>query len=132
MVCKAGTILVLHHGIWHCGRQNKTNLKRYMFKVRLNPRVQPDCKLVEHRRLDRRCYNKPTRPHLHRRDQQAWRMCKPCWAACEPWFEDASGRLEIVNRIKMWRYLTDDPTFDVHYWLTRPENQPANRELATA
>jgi len=24
MVCEAGTLLVLHHGIWHCGRQNTT------------------------------------------------------------------------------------------------------------
>ncbi len=37
MVCDAGTILVLHHGVWHCGRQNKTSQRRYMFKLRLNP-----------------------------------------------------------------------------------------------
>ena len=42
----------------------------------------------------------------------------------EPWFENATGRLEIVNRIKMWRFLTGDETFDVHYWLTRLENMP--------
>ena len=40
MVCQAGTILVLHHGIWHCGRQNKSDQRRYMFKVRLNPTVR--------------------------------------------------------------------------------------------
>ena len=40
MVCKAGSILALHHGIWHCGRQNKTNRRRYMFKLRLNPTVR--------------------------------------------------------------------------------------------
>jgi hypothetical protein len=40
MVCRAGTILVLHHGIWHCGRQNKSSQKRYMFKLRLNPTVR--------------------------------------------------------------------------------------------
>ncbi|MEO8394515.1 MAG: phytanoyl-CoA dioxygenase family protein, partial [Chloroflexota bacterium] len=39
-VCKAGTLLIVHHGIWHCGRQNKSNQKRYMFKVRLNPTVR--------------------------------------------------------------------------------------------
>ena len=26
----------------------------------------------------------------------------------EPWFEQDTGRLEYVNRIKLWRYLTDD------------------------
>ena len=37
----------------------------------------------------------------------------------EPWFEQDTGRLEYVNRIKLWRYLTDDPTYDADYWLTR-------------
>ena len=47
MVCKAGAILVLHHGIWHCGRQNKTDRRRYMFKLRLNP-VRPAVAPLEH------------------------------------------------------------------------------------
>jgi hypothetical protein len=42
----------------------------------------------------------------------------------EPWFEWGDGRLEIVNRIKLWRFLTGDDRFDVHYWLTRLENMP--------
>ena len=37
----------------------------------------------------------------------------------EPWFEQDTGRLELVNRVKLWRYLTDDPTYDADYWLTR-------------
>ena len=43
----------------------------------------------------------------------------------EPWFEAATGRLEIVNRIKLWRFLTGDDEFDVNYWLSRLENMPA-------
>jgi hypothetical protein len=39
----------------------------------------------------------------------------------EPWFEQDTGRLEFVNRIKLWRYLTDDPSYDADYWLTRLE-----------
>ncbi len=39
----------------------------------------------------------------------------------EPWFEQDTGRLEYVNRIKLWRYLTDDPSYDADYWLTRLE-----------
>ena len=31
--------------------------------------------------------------------------------------------LEIANRIRLWRHLTDDPQFDIDYWLTRIENQ---------
>ena len=41
----------------------------------------------------------------------------------EPWFEQDTGRLEFVNRIKLWRYLTADPTYDADYWLTRLENE---------
>ena len=54
MVCKAGSILALHHGIWHCGRQNKTNRRRYMFKLRLNPAERqplPPRQRNGHRRL---------------------------------------------------------------------------------
>jgi hypothetical protein len=49
----------------------------------------------------------------------------------EPWFENASGRLEIVNRTKQWRFLTGDDNFDVHYWLTRLENKPSEGRPST-
>jgi len=48
----------------------------------------------------------------------------------EPWYEDGGGRLEIVNRVKMWRFLSGDENFDVHYWLTRLENMPETRLAA--
>lgn len=121
MVCKAGSVLALHHGIWHCGRQNKTDRMRYMFKVRLNPRV---------RQL--RLWNTDDLPaagtNQHKaiftKDTNAQLDVQTILGRGEPWFEDASGRLEIVNRIKMWRHITGDDTFDVHYWLTRLENVP--------
>jgi ribosomal protein S27AE len=123
MVCKAGSVLALHHGIWHCGRQNKTDRMRYMFKVRLNPRV---------RQL--RLWNTddlPANTHkaIFTKDTNTELDVQTILGRGEPWFEDASGRLEIVNRIKMWRHLTGDDTFDVHYWMTRLENQPQNLEL---
>jgi hypothetical protein len=40
----------------------------------------------------------------------------------EPWHGN-EARLEVVNRIKLWRHLTGDTRFDVDYWLTRLENQ---------
>jgi hypothetical protein len=128
MVCKAGTILVLHHGIWHCGRQNKTNQKRYMFKVRLNPRVR------QLRLWNTDDLTADTSKHkaIFTHDTNRVEDVQTILGRMEPWFEDASGRLEIVNRIKMWRFLTGDDTFDVHYWLTRLENKPENRELMTA
>ena len=125
MVCKAGAILALHHGIWHCGRQNKTSRRRYMFKLRLNPAVR-QLRLWNTDDLD-----DDYRAHqeIYRQDGAAVRRAgdsiQDILGRREPWFEAASGRLEIVNRIKLWRFLTGDETFDVHYWLTRLENMPA-------
>ena len=126
MVCKAGTILVLHHGIWHCGRQNKTNQKRYMFKVRLNPRVRQ----LRLWNTDDLPANVGAHKAIFTRDTNKVEDVQTILGRTEPWFENATGRLEIINRIKMWRFLTGDEQFDVHYWLTRLENMPENRELA--
>ena len=41
MICEAGSILLLHHGIWHCGRQNRHRPpSATMYKIRLNPTVR--------------------------------------------------------------------------------------------
>ena len=125
MVCKAGTVLALHHGIWHCGRRNQTNQKRYMFKVRLNPRVRQ----LRLWNTDDLTADVNKHKAIFTADTNKVQDVQTILGRGEPWFEDASGRLEIVNRIKMWRFLTGDDTFDVHYWLTRLENMPENREL---
>jgi hypothetical protein len=119
MVCKAGSILVLHHGIWHCGRQNKTDRRRYMFKVRLNPTVR-QLRLWNTDDLDE-SYN--AHREIFAGKGQVGDI-QTILAQREPWFEAASGRLEVVNRIKQWRFLTGDENFDVDYWLTRLENMP--------
>jgi len=41
----------------------------------------------------------------------------------EPWFEMDSGRLEYLNRIRFWRYISGDNNFDADYWVTRVENE---------
>ena len=41
----------------------------------------------------------------------------------EPWFEMDSGRLEYLNRIRFWRYISGDDNFDADYWVTRVENE---------
>jgi hypothetical protein len=125
-VCKAGTLLFVHHGIWHCGRQNKSNRVRYMFKVRLNPAV---------RQL--RLWNTDDLTSEEGKPQQIFGGAEKkddiqgILDKQEPWFEAADGRLEIINRVKLWRFLTGDNTFDVHYWLTRIENMP-EKVLQTA
>jgi ectoine hydroxylase-related dioxygenase (phytanoyl-CoA dioxygenase family) len=102
-VCKAGTIIVLHHGIWHCAQPNQTDEIRYMFKLRLNPTVR-QLRLWNTDDIDH-----PEIPGLLSTNH--------AWTGNE-------DRLEQVNRIKFWRFLTGDDNFDNHYWLTRIENEP--------
>ena len=33
----AGTVLILHHNLWHAGRRNASGSPRAMYKIRLNP-----------------------------------------------------------------------------------------------
>jgi hypothetical protein len=126
MVCKAGSLLALHHGIWHCGRQNKTNRVRYMYKIRLNPHVRQ----LRLWNTDDLTPEQTKHKAIFTRETNAVEDVQTILSRQEPWFEDAAGRLEIVNRIKLWRFLTGDNNFDVHYWLTRLENMPENRLLA--
>lgn len=126
MVCKAGSLLALHHGIWHCGRQNKTDRVRYMYKIRLNPRVRQ----LRLWNTDDLTPEQSRNKAIFTKDTNAVEDIQTILARRESWFEDATGRLEIINRIKLWRFLTGDENFDVHYWLTRLENKPENRQLA--
>ena len=120
MVCKAGTLLALHHGIWHCGRRNQTSDTRYMFKIRLNP-MESQRLLWNTEDLAQSTANsgEPFFAWSQQDEDNPIRIL----ATPEPWFESATGRLEFVNRIKLWRTLCDDPTFDFDYWLTRLENR---------
>ena len=110
MVCKAGTVAVAHHGIWHCAQPNLTGRKRYMFKLRLNPTVRQK-KLWNTDDIDDA--EIPARLNANHR-----------------WYGN-EVRLEVVNRIKLWRFLTGDENYDVSYWLSRLENAPEN-ELRAA
>ena len=110
MVCKAGTVAVAHHSIWHCAQPNLTDNKRYMFKLRLNPTVRQK-KLWNTDDID---------------DAEIPGLLN----ANHRWYGN-EVRLEAVNRIKMWRFLTGDDNFDLSYWLSRLENAPEN-ELRAA
>ena len=122
MACKAGSLVVVHHGIWHAGRQNKTDQVRYMFKIRLNPTVR-QLRLWNTDDLDETSGQPQT---IYGGSDPSEEDIQTILGRQEPWYEAADGRLEIVNRIKMWRFLTGDDNFDVHYWLTRLENMPEN------
>lgn len=126
MVCDAGTVLALHHGIWHCGRRNQTDRTRYMFKIRLNPRVR-QYRLWNTDDLDVQMAQDPV-TSVQARDRQGETLYS-ILSRSEPWYEYPVGRLEMVNRIKFWRFLTGNQKFDLSYWLTRLENQPENLAL---
>jgi ectoine hydroxylase-related dioxygenase (phytanoyl-CoA dioxygenase family) len=110
LVCPAGTVVFLHHGIWHSGRRNDTDTPRYMFKIRFNPTV---------RQL-----------RLWNTDDLADPAVVAALRVQFPWYEGATGRLELYNRVKMWQALTGDDTFDPDYWVTRVTNRP-QRIVAT-
>lgn len=104
MVCPAGSLLVLHHGIWHCGRQNTTGRVRYMFKIRLNPTVR-QTRLWNSDDID---------------DPEVEKILSKSF----PWAEYAAARLDIMNRTRVWQHLTGNSAYDTEYWWTRVENTP--------
>lgn len=106
IACPAGTLVVVHHGIWHCGQPNLTDRARTMFKLRLAPRV-PQRRLWDTRDLA---------------DPEVAAALKKILGRDHGWYGH-EVRLEIVNRIRLWRVLADDPRFDFDSWLTRIENQ---------
>jgi hypothetical protein len=104
LVCPEGTVVFLHHGLWHGGRRNDSDTTRYMFKVRFNPTVRQRL-LWDISDL----HDPRVRAEL---DQEF------------PWYEQAAGRLERYNRVLLWRELTGDPGFDLDHWVTRVSNRP--------
>ena len=125
VVCPAGTVLILHHGIWHGGGVNRSDRLRYMFKIRLCP-TEPQVRLWDTGDLPAPSGRPPQRPIFWTApgnadpDPVAAILTRP-----EPWFEQDTSRLEYVNRARLWRYLTGNPDFDVDYWLSRIENEQA-------
>lgn len=108
-VCKAGTIVIWHHNVWHSARSNYTDQMRYMFKLRLNPTVKQvklwDCSDLEtFNPYGELCYD-------------------------HGWFGD-DQRHVMMARAKMWGFLTDNPSFDINGYWTRLANEP-QRRLAT-
>lgn len=107
LVCPAGTVVFLHHGLWHGGRRNDSDAVRYMFKIRFNPTVR-QLRLWDTSDLgDPRVSTK--------------------LSTTFPWYEQATGRLEIYNRVLLWRSLTGDDSFDLEHWVSRVSNRPEKR-----
>jgi hypothetical protein len=107
-VCKAGTVVVWHHNLWHGAQPNLGDINRYMVKLRVNPTV---------------------------RQQLLWNTADLADPAIHGWMNRAhawwgvEGRLEMINKIRLWRSLTGQPDWDSAMWLTRIESNPTTLYL---
>lgn len=104
LVCPAGTVVLVHHGLWHGGRRNDSDTPRYMFKIRFNPTVRQRL-LWDTADLGDPRVRQELDAHF-------------------PWYEHATGRLERYHRVLLWRALTGDDGFDLDHWVTRVTNRP--------
>lgn len=95
LVAKAGTIVFLHHAIWHCAQPNRTDQMRYVFKLRLRPGQQ------QRSLFDMQGYQDPEVTDIINRGSQEW--------------QGNEARLEHIQRAKFWRYVTGDDHVDVSF-----------------
>lgn len=116
VVCKAGTIFALHHGLWHGGDLNESDENRTMYKVRLNPTVK-QVRLWNTSDLDEGINQQ--RPIFYLKELPDPDHIHSILTKAEPWFEFDATRLENINRARFFRSLLGDEGFDVDYWLTR-------------
>ena len=121
VVCPAGTLIFTHHGLWHGGGLNRSDRVRYMFKIRLNP-TRRQQRLWDVSDLTEQDFAQ--RPIFHVKSPPAPDHIHSILTRPEKWFENDTGRIEYINRIRLWRFLLGDETFDADYWATRVENEP--------
>ncbi len=94
LAAKAGTMVFWHQGLWHCAQPNRTPNTRYVFKLRLRP-DRPQRALFNTEGYD----DDGIRKILSR--QFGW--------------QGNEGRLEQVQRAKLWRYVTGDDQVDTSF-----------------
>ncbi|MFA9565295.1 MAG: phytanoyl-CoA dioxygenase family protein [Acidimicrobiales bacterium] len=114
----AGSLAVFHQGLWHRGRANHGAQRRFMYKVRLNP-TGPQVRCWDLADYDEVHGDRSDHIFASYQDHTAAAMFR----RAEPWHEAATGRLETVNRSRLWRYLTADTSFDADWYLTRTEGR---------
>ena len=114
----AGTLLVFHHGLWHAGQANPSEQERWMYKIRLNPRVP-----------QRLLFNTDDFSAVHNgpEDHTFATMRTDSVAHVlrhmQPWQQGHEARYELVQRARLWRHLSGDEGYDVDWYLTRLESR---------
>lgn len=119
VICQAGTIIIFHMNLWHGAGVNNSDQIRHLFKVRLSP-IKKQQLLWTNGKINYEDENQ--QPIYWTNGKKVSRNIRSILCEPEPWFENDTGRLEYINRIKFWRYITGDNNFDANYWLTRIEN----------
>ncbi len=114
----AGTVMVFHHGLWHAGQPNPSQRTRWMYKIRLNPQV-PQVRLWNTDDLDAQ-HNDPTD---HTFATMRFEGVGHALRQMQPWQQGHEARYELVQRVRLWRYLSGDDRYDVDYYLTRLEQR---------
>ncbi len=118
VVCEAGSVFVLHHGLWHAGQPNASDDDRWLHKIRLNP-TERQVRLWDTSDLDD-MQNPPT-DHVFARMQPG--SVAEIFRTWHPWMGITDYRNDQRQRALLWRYLTGDDDFDVDYYLTRLERR---------
>jgi len=121
----AGSILIFHQGLWHRGMPNPSTNDRLMYKIRLNP-TEPQ--VLRWNTADLAQRRPDSSDHIFATTDPARLGGHLRWR--EKWMGEQEHRLEIINRSKLWRYLTGDETADLDWYLSRTEGRATIDEQA--
>jgi hypothetical protein len=95
LACEAGTVVLMHQGIWHCAQPNQTPTTRYMFKIRLRPQGGQGGLFAT------AGYDDPAvASRIYHGDHA---------------FAGEELHIEHIQRARLWRYLVGDDSVDVSY-----------------
>ena len=120
----AGTILIFHQALWHAGQPNPSDEDRWMYKIRLNPRV-PQVRLWNTDDFERVHNDARDHTFAHMRNDSVANILR----GALPWQQGHEVRYEQMERARLWRYLSGDDQFDVDYYHTRMEGRAQANEL---
>jgi hypothetical protein len=114
----AGTLMVFHQGLWHAGQANPGGQDRWLYKIRLNPRV-PQRRLWNCNDFDAVHNDAADHTFAHMRGDSVAHVLR----RMHPWQKGHELRYEQMQRAKLWRYLSGDDRYDVDYYHTRIEGR---------
>ena len=90
--CPAGTMYVWNTRVWHGARSNYTDRDRFMYKLRLNP-TQSQVRNFDTANLD---------------DPEIGQIL-----STNHGWEGNEHRYELMQRVRLWRFVSDQPDYDV-------------------